>query len=92
MKELSETSLEKMLTEAGHGDPSGWTARVREGKPADEIVAEVEDSRPDLVIVGTHGRGGFRRFLLGSVASDVARRSPSTCLVVPPAGTRSHPA
>ena len=36
-----------------------------------EILARMEDWNPDLIVLGTHGRGGFERFLLGSVAADV---------------------
>jgi nucleotide-binding universal stress UspA family protein len=38
----------------------------------------------DLIVLGTHGRGGFERFLLGSVAADVVRRGPASVLVIPP--------
>ena len=38
-------------------------------------------------VIRIYAAHGFRRFLLGSVASDVARRSQTSCLVVPPAGT-----
>jgi nucleotide-binding universal stress UspA family protein len=41
--------------------------------------------RPDdLLVLGTHGQGGFERFLLGSVASDVLRTAPCSVLLVPP--------
>jgi hypothetical protein len=35
-------------------------------------------------VLGTHGQGGFERFLLGSVASDVLRTAPCSVLLVPP--------
>jgi nucleotide-binding universal stress UspA family protein len=38
----------------------------------------------DLVILGTHGRGGFKRLVLGSVASEVVRHARCNVLVVPP--------
>lgn len=60
------------------------TARVRVGEPRREILAELKEGAWDLVVLGTHGRGGFERLLLGSVASDVASRSSTSCLVVPP--------
>jgi nucleotide-binding universal stress UspA family protein len=44
--------------------------------------------RPDdLLVLGTHGQGGFERFLLGSVASDVLRTAPCSVLLVPPHAT-----
>jgi len=57
---------------------------VRTGEPREEIIRELEELADDLVVLGTHGRGGFERFLLGSVASDVAGRSPCSALIIPP--------
>lgn len=44
---------------------------VREGDPASEIVAVANEEKADLILLATHGYGGFRRFLLGSVAAKV---------------------
>ncbi len=54
------------------------------GQARDEILQHLENHPKDLVILGTHGRSGFERLLLGSVASEIARRSPTNILVVPP--------
>jgi nucleotide-binding universal stress UspA family protein len=43
------------------------------GDPASEIVRWANDHGCDLIVVGTHGRRGFQRFLLGSVAERVVR-------------------
>jgi nucleotide-binding universal stress UspA family protein len=52
---------------------------------ADEaILQRIREWEPDLVILGTHGRSGFERFLLGSVATRVVRDGGSNVLVVPP--------
>ncbi|MEF8843383.1 MAG: universal stress protein [Haloarculaceae archaeon] len=53
-----------------------------EGGPAREIVAYADRSGADLVTMGTHGRGGINRILLGSVAERVVRRSPVPVLTV----------
>lgn len=50
---------------------------------AQEIVDFVARERIGLVVMGTHGRRGLRRLLLGSVAEEVVRRSPSAVLTVP---------
>jgi nucleotide-binding universal stress UspA family protein len=42
----------------------------------------------DLAVLGTHGRSGFDRFLVGSVASTVVRQARCSVLVVPPAAAR----
>lgn len=50
------------------------------GAPYVELVGRAEDF--DLVVVGTHGRTGFRHVLLGSVAERVVRKSPVPVLTV----------
>ena len=55
---------------------------VREGKPAAEIVAAATEWGADLVVVGTHGRSGISRALLGSTAEGVLRHSPCPVLMV----------
>lgn len=46
---------------------------IVEGSPSREIVAYAEELRCDLIVMGTHGRGGLNRLLLGSVAERVIR-------------------
>lgn len=59
-------------------------ADLREGKPASEIVQVAGELPADLVVMGTHGRGGFRRLVLGSVAETVLKTAPCPVLTVPP--------
>ena len=49
-----------------------------------EILAQIEALHADLLVVGTHGRGGFERLFLGSVTEKVIRTAPCPTLVVPP--------
>ncbi|HET6762414.1 MAG TPA: universal stress protein, partial [Longimicrobiaceae bacterium] len=65
-------------------------AAVRVGEPADEILAEAAQWQADLVVMGTHGRRGLPRLLLGSVAETVIRRAHSSVLVIPPAGAATR--
>jgi len=62
----------------------GLKARValRTGVPYREIVDLVTDELADLVVIGTHGRGGIDRALLGSVADRVVRLAPCPVLTV----------
>lgn len=46
------------------------------------ILDEAVSARADLIVMGTHGRHGFKRFLLGSVAERVVRESPCPVLLV----------
>jgi nucleotide-binding universal stress UspA family protein len=55
---------------------------VREGDPSREIVSFASIHEIDLVVMGTHGRGGFERLTLGSVTEKVLRRSPCPVLTV----------
>ncbi|PSQ08250.1 stress response protein [Halobacteriales archaeon QS_5_70_15] len=56
--------------------------QMLQGGPAREIAAYAERSGADLVVMGTHGRGGINRLLLGSVAERVVRSSPVPVLTV----------
>jgi nucleotide-binding universal stress UspA family protein len=59
-------------------------ACVRFGDTAPAIVHEARAWSADLLVLGTHGRRGAARFLLGSVAETVLRNAPCSVLVVPP--------
>mgnify|MGYP003575304734 CR=1 FL=1 len=58
-------------------------AMVLEGRPADEIVNEASSTGADLIVIGTHGRSGFDRLLLGWVAEKVLRKAACPVLTVP---------
>lgn len=55
---------------------------VREGTPYEEILDYAETEGIDLVVMGTHGKQGLTRMLLGSTAEEVIRRSPVPVLTV----------
>jgi nucleotide-binding universal stress UspA family protein len=57
-------------------------AHLREGGAAAEILRYADESAADLIVMGTHGRGGLGRLVLGSVAESVLRRSPCPVLTV----------
>ncbi len=59
------------------------------GEPAHMIVGLAEKLSADLVVMGTHGRGGVSRLLLGSVADYVLRNAPCPVLTIRP-GTERH--
>lgn len=50
--------------------------RLEEGEPSREILRVAEEVGCDLIVMGTHGRTGLGRLLMGSVAEAVVRRSP----------------
>jgi universal stress protein A len=53
-----------------------------------EIVDHVRAEKIDLVVMGTHGRGGLEHILLGSVAEKVVRRAPCPVLTIRPASRK----
>ncbi len=55
---------------------------VLEGDPAQEIVKYATQSRMDLIVMGTHGRTGTERQLMGSVAEQVVRYASCSVMVV----------
>ena len=58
------------------------TAKVEAGDPREVIPQVAEAERVDLVVVGSHGRSGISKLLMGSVASHVVTHSPCSVLVV----------
>lgn len=84
-QELDEEAAESVLRAAqevaSDYDIQLDTERIR-GRPDRAIVKHVKDSDYDLVVLGSHGRDGVARVLLGSVAEKIVRRSPIPVLVV----------
>jgi nucleotide-binding universal stress UspA family protein len=74
LREDAENALEMVRTLADQRSVTVET-HVLEGPPQREIVRYAEEEGCDLVVMGTHGRGGIDRLLLGSVAEKVVRAS-----------------
>lgn len=58
-------------------------AHVHQAEPLEAILDVAEEVDADLIVMGTHGRSGVSRALLGSVAQKVLRASPVPVLIVP---------
>lgn len=67
-------------------EASGLKARavLRIGVPHEQIVAAAEEESPDILVMGTHGRSGLNRLLMGSVAERVVRMARCPVLTVRP--------
>jgi nucleotide-binding universal stress UspA family protein len=66
------------------------TPLVWEGEPADAILAAAESEGADVIVIGSSGRSGVGRILLGSVSDDVIRRSTVPVMVVRAARERDE--
>ena len=64
---------------------------AQQGDPARNIVDQALVSAADLLVMGTHGRSGFERLLIGSVAEKVVRKASCPVLLVPPHVTAAAP-
>jgi universal stress protein A len=75
---------QRMPAYVGIARAAGARARglVVSGKPVDAILAAAEDVTAGLIVMGTHGRRGLHRLLLGSVAEAVVRRSEVPVMTV----------
>jgi nucleotide-binding universal stress UspA family protein len=84
LQELTKVSKETLQEHADKDVPQGIerTLSVTAGDPAYEILRLSQDLEADLIIIATHGRGGWQRFLFGSVAEKVVRQAACPVLVV----------
>lgn len=80
-RESADALLEEAASIAAEYDAEVTTA-VREGRADRAIARYAEEHDVDHVVLGSHGRRGFSRFLLGSVAERVARRSPGSVTII----------
>lgn len=80
LRQEGETALEQ--TERLAPEDLSVETDIIEGSPAREITAYASENPADLVVMGTHGRSGVDRLLLGSVAERVVRSSPVPVLTV----------
>jgi nucleotide-binding universal stress UspA family protein len=79
--------LRRMLAEVKPTDPSvPYEHRLLTGEPAGAVVALAEEEGFDMIVMGTHGRTGIARMLMGSVAEAIVRRAKCPVL------TYKHPA
>ncbi len=82
-REQVQAELQRLAEHAG-ADTERLTVAAVEGGAAAAIVDEALTRKAALVVMGTHGRSGFDRLLLGSVTEKVLRKSPCPVLTVPP--------
>jgi nucleotide-binding universal stress UspA family protein len=80
-RKSAETQLKAVLARAKKAGARA-KAILTEGIPVEQIVRAAKGKRADLIVIGTHGRTGFSRFFLGSVAERVVQLAPCPVLTV----------
>ncbi len=78
----AERALESALAQAKEVGATRVNARLLTGIPGDTLVEEAADPAIDVIVIGTEGRTGIARALLGSVADQVIRHAPCSVLAV----------
>ncbi len=88
----SSAELIAFATQEGRKLLAGFRQRARSqpaplefvpvGRPASEVVKAAREWPADLIVIGSHGRGGVARVVLGSVADGVLRHAPCPVIVV----------
>lgn len=80
---LENPAAKQLLEQLHPADPTvAHEHHLLIGSAAEEIVRFAEQQSANLIIVGTHGRSGAMRLLLGSVAESIVRRAPCPVLTV----------
>lgn len=80
-EEICEQARE-YLRDSGVPESTTIETTVEMGQPAREIIAYATENDIDQLIMGSHGRSGVSRLLLGSVAETVVRRAPIPVTIV----------
>ena len=80
VRQAAEDTVQKAVSQVGEPAPASVTVRAVTGVAAHELVAASADA--DLVVVGSHGGGGFARMALGSVSHQVATHAQSPVVVI----------
>lgn len=82
--ELTNRAQQELDRHAAQLQAKGVTAstHLTEGNPAETIVERAKEIGARMIVMGTHGRSGFRRFLLGSITERVVRTSSVPVLTV----------
>jgi len=75
-------ALVRKAAELLHGRGIKVAAGLEVGDPKSKILDVADEWRADLIVVGSHGRRGFERFLMGSVSDAVARHAKCSVQIV----------
>ncbi|WP_433629424.1 universal stress protein [Halomicrococcus sp. NG-SE-24] len=82
LEESAQSAVETIEEQATQASVSAVETAIEHGNPYRGIRSYVEELDIDLVVMGTHGRSGIERYLLGSVAEKTVRTSPVPVMTV----------
>lgn len=86
----AELDLQRFLTSCELPLDQAVQGRLVSGDPASALLRELKQGQHDMVVVGTHGRSGLSRVLLGSVAEKLLRLATVPVVTVPDAAAKEH--
>ncbi len=78
-QELIKSKVEQFKQTSGISDVSG---KIIDGLVTDSILEEAKNSDADLIVLGSHGRKGIQKLVLGSVAENIASHAPCSVEIV----------
>lgn len=81
LTEETRISMEKIRVSLS-GKPIESKTIIRQGPPAEKIIETAQKMKVDLIVTGSHGRHGARKFLMGSVSSKVVDHAHCPVLIV----------
>jgi nucleotide-binding universal stress UspA family protein len=91
LEKVAHSGLDAFVSHARSRNVSITSATAERGVPWRAIVQAAEKAPHDLIVMGTHGRKGFARALLGSVTERVVRYAPCPVLSVGPPKSAARP-
>jgi nucleotide-binding universal stress UspA family protein len=80
LQNAAKDYLEKIKSQLGD---SSIQTLIKEGDSGDAILEAADDSNADVIVMGTHGRRGLDKILMGSVAEKVMRHSKIPLFIIP---------
>lgn len=83
----AQTTMKTLMSDCPFG-ANAHTETIERGPLWDVLAELIEEKSIDLVVLGTHGRRGWKKLVLGSVAEEVFRRAPCPVLTVGPQSPR----
>ena len=81
LREVAESLVQRAARDALSKGVEVET-HVREGQPAEVIIDVANQEQADLIVVGSRGLTGIKRYLLGSVSSKVSEHAPCSVMIV----------